>query len=51
MVAAGADILVAGSSSVFAKNASLDENVCRVRKEIAQGLSQRNLADVMEASL
>jgi ribulose-phosphate 3-epimerase len=51
MVAAGADILVAGSSSVFAKNASLDENVCRVRKEIAQGLSQRNLADVMEAAL
>ncbi len=41
MVAAGADILVAGTSSLFAKDASLNENVTKTRAAIAQGLTRR----------
>ncbi len=48
MVAAGADILVAGTSSVFSKAATLRENMTQVREAIAQGLSCRNVtADVL----
>ena len=36
MSAAGADIFVAGSSSVFSKDASLRENIARLRKNIEQ---------------
>jgi len=41
MVAAGADILVLGSSSLFHKAGSLRENMAGVRKGIAAGLRQR----------
>jgi hypothetical protein len=41
MVAAGADILVAGTSSVYHPGASLAENVRRTRAAIAQGLAMR----------
>lgn len=41
MVAAGADILVAGTSSLFAKDGSLSENTAKTRAAIAQGLSRR----------
>ena len=41
MVAAGADILVAGTSSVFHKDASLPENVRKTRSAIAAGLKER----------
>lgn len=41
MVAAGADILVLGSSSLFHKPGSLRENMARVRKGIAAGGRQR----------
>jgi len=36
MSAAGADIFVAGSSSVFSKDASLPENIARLRENIEQ---------------
>ena len=42
MVAAGADILVAGTSSVFGKAATLRENMAHVREAVTQGLSRRN---------
>lgn len=41
MVAAGADILVAGSSSVYARGASIADNVARTRAAIADGLLRR----------
>jgi len=41
MVAAGADIMVAGSSSLFHQDGSLDENLQQMRKAIAAGLSMR----------
>lgn len=41
MVAAGADILVAGTSSLFKAGASLAENTARTRSAVAQGLARR----------
>jgi ribulose-phosphate 3-epimerase len=41
MVAAGADILVAGSSSVFAPGAAFEDNVLRVRELLSRGLRAR----------
>lgn len=42
MVAAGADILVAGTSSVYHTDAGILENMARTRKLAAQGLDERN---------
>ena len=42
MVSAGADILVAGSSSIFNRYGSRLENVERVRDAISKGLQMRN---------
>ncbi len=44
MVAAGADVLVAGTSSVFHKGASLPENMAKTRAAIAAGWSKRTPA-------
>jgi ribulose-phosphate 3-epimerase len=41
MVAAGADILVGGTSSVFHKDGSIRQNVARTRQAIAEGLARR----------
>lgn len=41
MVAAGADILVAGTSSVFHKDGTLSENTRRVRQAIERGCAMR----------
>ena len=41
MVAAGADILVAGTSSLFHKDASRPANSARAREAIAVGLNMR----------
>ena len=41
MVAAGADILVGGTGSVFRKDGPLEENVRRTREAIEQGLEMR----------
>lgn len=41
MVTAGADILVAGTSSVFHKDGTLSENTRRVREAIARGYALR----------
>ncbi len=41
MVAAGADILVAGTSSIFHKDGTRDENIQRIRQAIAAGLEMR----------
>ena len=41
MVAAGADCLVGGTSSVFHRDASIVENVARTRQVIAEGLAKR----------
>jgi len=41
MVAAGGDMLVAGTSSLFHKAASLQDNTTRTRAAIAQGMAQR----------
>jgi hypothetical protein len=41
MVAAGADILVAGTSSVFRNEGSLSERFSRTDDAIAQGLRLR----------
>jgi len=41
MVAAGADILVAGSSSLFAPGATLKENMVRLREAAGDGMSDR----------
>jgi ribulose-phosphate 3-epimerase len=41
MVAAGADILIAGTSSWFSREQSLDENVRRTQAAIALGLQDR----------
>lgn len=42
MVAAGADILVGGSSSVFHTSGSRKENIQQIRQAIAQGLKERD---------
>ena len=42
MVAAGADILVAGTSSVYHSGAGILENMTRTRKLATQGLDERN---------
>jgi ribulose-phosphate 3-epimerase len=42
MVGAGANILVAGSSSIFNRYGSLSENAECVREAISQGLRIRN---------
>ncbi len=42
MVAAGADCLVGGTSSVFHSDATIVENVARTRQVIAQGLAKRS---------
>ena len=42
MVAAGADILVGGSSSVFHTSGSRAENIQQIRQAIAQGLKERD---------
>ncbi len=44
MVAAGADILVAGTSSLYHREASLGDNMNRVREAIADGLAQRSVS-------
>jgi len=41
MVAAGADILVVGSSSLFHTGGSLRENIQKTRHAVATGLSMR----------
>ena len=41
MVAAGADVLVAGTSSVYAVGASISANTARTREAIAAGLARR----------
>lgn len=41
MVAAGADILVCGSSSIYARDAPLSANIARVREAAAHGLDRR----------
>ncbi len=41
MVAAGADILVGGTSSIFHGSGSIQQNVARTRQVIAEGLAQR----------
>jgi len=41
LVAAGADILVAGTSSIFHKDGTLPENARRARQVIAEGLEMR----------
>jgi ribulose-phosphate 3-epimerase len=41
MIAAGADILVAGTSSIFHKDNSLQENAVRLRQSILLGLEMR----------
>lgn len=41
MVAAGADILVAGSSSLFSPGHSRKENMLRIRRGVAEGLTHR----------
>jgi ribulose-phosphate 3-epimerase len=46
MVAAGADILVLGSSSLFHKTGSLRENRERVREGIAAGWRQRRKTEM-----
>ncbi|MCC6933317.1 MAG: ribulose-phosphate 3-epimerase [Deltaproteobacteria bacterium] len=48
MVAAGADILVAGTSSVFSKVASRADNMKRVNELIAQGIKARKLTSTVE---
>lgn len=41
MIAAGADILVTGTSSVFHRDGSLLDNIARTRQAIAEGLRMR----------
>jgi ribulose-phosphate 3-epimerase len=41
MVAAGADVLVAGTSSWFSRDGSLAENTRRTKEAIAEGLRAR----------
>lgn len=41
LVAAGADILVSGSTGMFTKNASFTENYAKIREAIASGLAVR----------
>jgi ribulose-phosphate 3-epimerase len=43
MVAAGADILVAGSSSIFSREGTIRENFARTRLAIAEGMRLRAL--------
>ena len=43
MVAAGADVLVGGTSSVFHNDASIRQNVAHTRQVIAAGLATRNV--------
>ena len=45
MVAAGADVLVAGTSSLFAKGGTLDENVKRLNDAVVKGLARRGASD------
>lgn len=42
MVAAGADILVAGTSSLYSRSGSLEENMARARSSIRDGLERRS---------
>jgi ribulose-phosphate 3-epimerase len=48
MVACGAGMLVAGTSSVFSRDGSLAENFRRTRESIAAGLARRTGARVLE---
>ena len=41
MVAAGADILVAGTSSIFNKDDDYSENMDKIEKAIQRGLERR----------
>ena len=41
MVAVGADILVAGTSSIFSNSGNYSENMARIKEAIHQGLEQR----------
>jgi hypothetical protein len=41
MVAAGGDWLIAGSSSVFSKQASRRENMAHTMKAVEEGLARR----------
>jgi ribulose-phosphate 3-epimerase len=50
MVAAGADILVGGTSSVFHKDGSIQQNVARTREVIAEGLANREAQAVTQES-
>ena len=43
MVAAGADILVAGTSSIFQANRHLRDNIAETRQAVAAGLEQRHV--------
>ena len=42
LVAMGADVLVAGSNSMFRANGSLIENFERIKRAISTGLTMRN---------
>ncbi len=44
MVAAGADVLVAGTSSLYGKGASMQDNMDRLRASVRDGLHRRSLA-------
>lgn len=48
MVEAGADVLVAGSSSLFRQGASLSENMDRLRQVVDDGLVRRGTAAATE---
>ena len=50
MVAAGADILVCGTSSLYAKGASLAENTAKTRAAAAEGLAHRSPSGVRVAA-
>ena len=43
MVAAGADMLVAGTSSIFSQSATKGDNMIRIRNAVNQGLLQRDV--------
>jgi ribulose-phosphate 3-epimerase len=51
MVAAGADVLVAGTSSVFHAQGSRAENIARTRLHVAEGLARRPVRAINPQSL
>jgi len=49
MVASGGDILIAGTSSLFSREASIAANAAKMREAIAEGLVRRSLRSHMVA--